>query len=318
MKRIIALFTTLTALLLTGCSGNSKSVSTNQSEPTDSEPVSTNQSEPTDPKSEEYSSDENKNIELDDETLALIQDFSLDSFVGFDGNTVEKSEAVAAEKGLDDCVYLTFDFAYMRYATPIWKNSAENPDLIDWNTLEYNDDTSIILNDPKYFKVKQGDVLENGLTVESAKSVFYAINECDEDGNISKEAVQLRNEIALSGELTLNGILHCVSGDSDYIDSDGDLLFFADTSDFSYIPVPSTSNSGMDIITKSADASSVFAIVCDGYRFYLGNINTVSTDLSGIIDSGDYLETEITLDNIRISYSDVGGKIVNADIVCVN
>lgn len=156
------------------------------------------------------------------------------------------------------------------------------------------------------------------MTVESAKSVFYAINECDEDGNISKEAVQLRNEIALSGELTLNGILHCVSGDSDYIDSDGDLLFFADTSDFSYIPVPSTSNSGMDIITKSADASSGFAIVCDGYRFYLGNINTVSTDLSGIIDSGDYLETEITLDNIRISYSDVGGKIVNADIVCVN
>lgn len=123
MKRIIALFTTLTALLLTGCSGNSKSVSTNQSEPTDSEPVSTNQSEPTDPKSEEYSSDENKNIELDDETLALIQDFSLDSFVGFDGNTVEKSEAVAAEKGLDDCVYLTFDFAYMRYATPYGKTA---------------------------------------------------------------------------------------------------------------------------------------------------------------------------------------------------
>ncbi len=215
-------------------------------------------------------------------------------------------------------MYLTFDFTYMRYATSIWENSAENPDLIDWNTLEFNDSSSIILNNPKYFKDKKDDVLENGLTVASAKSVFYAINECDEDGNICKEAVQLKNVITLSGELTLNGILHCVLGDSDYIDSDGNLLFFANTSESSFIPVPSTGNSGMDIITKSDDTSAQFAIVCDGYRFYLGNINTISIDLSGIIDLGNYVNDAITLDNIRISYSDNGGKFVNADIVSVN
>lgn len=303
MKKMIAMFTALTALLLTGCSDNGEAVNSAQSESMDYN-------------SEEYSS--NENTELDSETLSLIQDFPLDSFIGFDGNTVEKSEAAAAEKGSDECIYLTFDFAYMRYADPIWKNSLENPNLINWDTLEFNDDTNIILNNPQYFKVKKGDILENGLIVENAKSVFYAINECDEDGNISKQAVQLRNEISFSGELSLNGILHCISGDSDYIDSDGDLLFFADTSDFSYIPVPSTSDSAIDIITKSADTCSKLAVICDGYRFYLGNINTVSTDLSGIIDSGEYIKAKITLDNIRISYSDGAGKIVNADIVGVD
>lgn len=308
MKKPVAFLMALAALSLAGCSDNSQSVSSNQSEPESSQ-------------SEVHSSAESAEsaaVELDSETLALIESFPLDSFVGYDGNTVGKTEAIAAEKINDDVVYLTFDFAYMRYATPIWENTAENPNLVNWDTLEFNTDTSVVLENPEYFKVKAGDVLENGLTVENAESVFYTMNECDEDGNLVKTAMQLKNEIELSGELTLDGILHCVSGDSDYIDADGDLLFFADTSKCSNIPVPSTANSDIDMITRSVDIAGQFALICDGYRFYLGNINTTTTDLSGIIKQGEYISATVTLDNIRIVFSDGAGKIVNADIVSVN
>jgi len=94
------------------------------------------------------------------------------------------------------------------------------------------------------------------------------------------------------------------------------LLFFANTSKGSYIPVPTGgSTSSPELITQSADTAAQFAIIYDGQQLRLENISEAAVSLSGVIDLGEYKEVTVTLDNISLMYTEAGGKFVRATLI---
>ncbi|MCH5321618.1 MAG: hypothetical protein J1E36_07620, partial [Eubacterium sp.] len=240
---------------------------------------------------------------VDPQTQALIDAFALDSFTAPDGSTFNKSEAVYAAASEDGSTYaIGFDFSYMRYAEPLFDSTFDNPNLIDWDTLEFNTDIGFLVENTNYFKVKAGDTLENGLTVESAQ---YWINSAGE---------MFSSEIVLSGELALEGILYCVAENPEYVDEQGDLMFFADSTKSSFVPMP---NSSVDFTEKWTDTSDNFAAVFDGKRIHFGNINDVSVDLSDTFRNSSYVEAKITMKGVRVMYTENGGGFVYAEPVDV-
>ncbi len=316
---VLSLSVAVLSLMLGGCGGvpESDPVSTPSSDNSvnlsESDPTSTPQ---TDNSGDTQSNTKTSSVTLDPETQKLIDEFPLDTFVGFDGKEVKKTDAVGAMQGEGGQItYLTYDFAYLRYAKPIWKNTLLNADLIDWETYEFNDDTARHISDPNYFSVKTGDVLDNGLSVKKATTIFYPQRADGENGESGFKICQSRSTVNFEGQLTLNGILHCVAEDTDYIDMGGDLFFYADPSDGKLI-VPSKENLKMDRIASVVDPETKFALLCDGQRFYLGNVNEGSEiDLSGVIDKGEYRNATVTLENVRIVFTQGVGATVYGTLV---
>lgn len=319
LKKIPALALTLSMLFaFTSCSknGDESTNDSSQSIENQSENNSNNSSTTSDNASTSGSESgtQTPSVALDTETQKLIDDFPLDSFIGYDGKEVKKTDAVGAMQGdSGQITYLTYDFAYLRYAKPIWKNTLLNTDIIDWETYEFNDDTPRRISDPNYFSVKAGDLLDNGLSVKNATTVFYP--QTVESG---LEICQSRSTVNLEGQLTLKGILHWVAEDTDYIDMGGDLFFYADPSDGKLI-TPSKENLKMERLVSIVDPETKFALLCDGQRFYLGNVNGGDViDLSGVINSGEYRNATVTLDNVRIVFTQGAGATVYGTLVSVS
>ncbi len=310
------------SLMLNGCSGVSESnpfsapPADNSTTLSEGEPASTPQ---TDNSVDTQSNTQESSVTLDPETQKLIDEFPLDVFIGFDGKEVKKTDAIGAMQGEGGQItYLTYDFAYLRYAKPVWKNTLLNADLIDWETYEFNDDTERRISDPNYFSVKAGDVLENGLTVKNATTIFYPQSVAEESGGSGLEICQSRSTVNFDGQITLNGILHCVSGDADYIDNDGDVFFYADPSDGKLI-APSKENLKMERLVSIVDSVTEFALLCDGQRFCLGNINEGNViDLSDVINKGEYRNVTVKLDGVRIVFTGGAGAYVYGTLVSVS
>lgn len=303
------------SLMLGGCNGVS------ESDHVSTPPVDSSQNSSKNETSTQQSDDESNTQSgtqmptdlLDPEVKKLIDEFPLDAFVGFDGKEVKKTDAVGAMKGEDGQItYLTYDFAYLRYAKPVWKNTILNADVIDWETYEFNDDTPRRISNPNYFSVKAGDTLDNGLSVKKATTIFYP--QTTETG---LEICQSRSTIDFEGQLALSGILHCVSGDSDYIDMDGDLFFYADPTDGKLF-APSKENIKMDRLVSIVDPETKFALLCDGQKFCLGNVNDDVMDLSGVINKGEYRGAKVTLDNVRVVFTEGAGAYVYGTLVSVS
>lgn len=302
------------SLMLNGCNDVSESdpISTpssdNSVKPFERDPASTPQ---VNNSVDTQNGTQTPSVTLDPEIQKVIDKFPLDTFIGFDGKEVKKTDAVGAMQGEDGQItYLTYDFAYLRYAKPVWKNTLLNTDVIDWETYEFNDNTEQSISNPNYFSVKKGDVLDNGLSVKKATTVFYPQNV--ESG---LEIWQSRSTVNFEGQLTLSGIMHCVSGDSDYIDMDGDLFFYADPSDGKLI-TPSAENPKTASLVSIVDPETKFALLCDGQRFCLGNINEGNViDLSEVIDSGEYRNATVTLENVRVVFTEGAGAYVYGTLV---
>ena len=318
-KLSVILAAAVMTVMLSGCNGVSESdpVSTpsanNSGNLSENDPTSTPQANND---SGTQSDTQTTSVTLDPEIQKLIDTFPLDTFIGFDGKEVKKTDAVGAmqlEEG--GTTYLTYDFAYLRYAKPIWKNTLLDKDLMDWDTFEFDEEIEYQIADPNYFKVKAGDTLDDGLSVTKATTTFYPQFVENENGASGLEMWQIRAAIDFEGHLTLSGILHCFAGDTDYIDMDGDLYFYPNPTNTDVI-VPSGGSPSMDSIMTVVDAGTKFVLVYDGQRISLGNVNDGSIiDLKGIIDKGEYRNATVTLDNIRVVYNDGIGTFINATLV---
>ena len=123
-----------------------------------------------------------------------------------DGTTADKNET--AGFSLDyGCAY--FDFAYIRYAEPIFEVTTSD----DPNKLPK-------LESPEWIKVKAGDVLENGLKVVSAQTPCRVY-----DGTVSLG----HGEVKLEGEITLEGYFNYFHGSGSYGFGDYRYGFYPDT-----------------------------------------------------------------------------------------
>ena len=220
----------------------------------------------------------------------LIEQFDVDRFTTPDGTEVMLTEATSQMSDLALC----FDFAYIRYAFPIYSDTITNPEIYDFENYEFTVD-NYIEEVPEYFRVTKGDVLDNGMTVTEAKYVLtpYDVNHAFE------------NSVVLEGECTLEGVLTRCPED-DYMIAQGDVYFYPNPVS-SAVPDPCNRYSyefGEVLLITPVDLYSEFAFVSDGGAFYLGNVHNMDVDIEDWFDDSLYVRVRVTLDGMRLRYSD--------------
>ncbi len=235
-------------------------------------------------------------------------------FIGADGQPVTLAGAAVDEMGR-----VSFDYSFIKYAPPIYDDSLKNPELINWETLEFAPRNDAYT--PTVKRVRAGDVLENGLKVKEADRILEYGTYIDEATlETRSEWGDYHGTVSFDGELTLSGALYCVPEDG-YQTFEGELYFFPDTTSFSQLPVgcgfaraENEEYTGMENVFPDAKLA-----VVSGALYHLGNIS--ETDCNGIIEKGKAAEVTVTIKNIRIvsssgNYGGRGGGIF-AEIVSI-
>lgn len=307
MKKISAIILTLAfAANLTACSktpsesgssgGSSDQSGISQTDSTGSSDSSDSSDSTDNPGSSDSSdSSDNSDSSADSEVRALIDAFPEEEFTAPDGSTLKRSDAVKAAEWEGTTFAVGYDFSYIRYAQPIWGSTADDPNFINWDTMKTSGDPLEFPKDAKYFKVKAGDVLENGLTVKEAE--YYYGN--GTDGTTYQYGVKF------DGEISLEGILFCAPSD-EYVVAKGDTLFFADPTKYDKIPMPVVDHKMLDSYT---DTDVKFSIECDGKRFQLGNYNTLPESVAQLIDEGSAVRARVTLRGIEFKFTPYGAAV---------
>ncbi len=257
----------------------------------------------------------------EEEKLALIDKFEGESFIAPDGNKINKNQAADAfEYEYFDgrrTICLKFDSGYIRYAKPVFKSTLDEPPIEDWENSEWSKFRTEKIDNPNYFQVKAGDVLENGLTVTSAFYQGYCVENLD---NGDSDCVYLevkKSEIRLDGEVTMEGILYC---HTDSIDNYTKyLLFFPDSVKCDTVMLPADY-----FWFKDASLASTFSYLLpeekvgfyhDGTPYSLGDINNAQCSLAGLFDENNScVRVKATIDNIVLSYG-TNGDSVTAELV---
>ncbi|MCM1055486.1 MAG: hypothetical protein NC394_08195 [Bacteroides sp.] len=191
-----------------------------------------------------------------------------------DGSRVGPDEA--SETFGDKIVY---DFAYLRYAKPIFFNTIDEPEIFDFDTYSFlvPDDETLHVG-YGYFKVEAGDVLENGLTVKSA--------------SLGYERGEYTSRIVLKGEITLEGILSRRNGMIEFYpdpSKNAVPMIFAEGSELSEAVLP---NYYTDLDN--------FALVSGAEKIYPSN-DIYAED---IFKSADYVKGSLTLRDMTLLVSD--------------
>ena len=223
-----------------------------------------------------------------EDVLALIEQFEVDSFTGPDGVEVKLTEATSQ---LNDYI-LHFDFAYMRYAEPVYSDTIANPDLYDFENFAFTVDENAQV-EAKPFKVVKGQTLDNGLTVKEASYEVSSDSLMYSDGFTT-------TSVELEGEITLEGILFCFFEEEYGFDQD-DVIFYPNpasgTVPMIYSPYLNTKN-GVDLYSE-------FAFVCDSDFLRLGSVNEIGS--SDWFKDGSYVRVKATLENLQLHNSDFMG-----------
>lgn len=179
-----------------------------------------------------------------------------------DGSTIPKSELFAPE--WENGTSPRLDFAFIRYAEPIFVSTLDDPDIVDFETFDIKGDIQQNI-EPQWIKVQAGDILENGLKVVSAETRCWAGT--DEDGNTT---VQLSyGKIMTEGEMTFEGVLQYYNGSEYYGYGDYYISFFPDSTKYR---IPIIYNDSplecSELQIRSLDISRNLALVYDGGYFY--------------------------------------------------
>lgn len=223
-----------------------------------------------------------------EDVQALIEQFEVDSFTAPDGEEVKLTEATSQ---LNDYV-LHFDFAYMRYAQPIYSDTVANPDLYDFENFEFTVDEYAEV-ETEYFKVVKGQKLDNGLTVKEASYEMSSDSLKYSDGFTT-------TSVELEGEITVEGLLFCFFEEEYGFDQD-DVIFYPNpasgTVPLIYSPYSNTKN-GVDLYSE-------FAFVCDSDFLRLGSVNEIGS--SDWFKDGSYVRVKATLENLQLYDSDFMG-----------
>ncbi len=236
------------------------------------------------------------------ELKAAIEKFPLDTITLPDGSSVSKYEAISANGPL-----LVFDFAFFRYASPIYKTTLDDPSLIRYTdgfwepTVDVGDLDNEI--NASYKKASKGDVLENGLSVRDAKC------QINDRGGIL-------NDIFFDGSITVPGMINYLPEEEMYI-SAGTLYFRPDTTK-ALIPKPYSSKIRVGQYWDgygNGEDDPPFYMYYDGPAWVLGSINDSKYnkyDLKNAFGDKTTIPATVTVGNIK--YDDRGansGEIID-------
>ena len=305
MKKILTVITTIALLAslssLTGCSNA-------EGTPTDSNSEPVSQTSETGPDNDFQSSDiytgsglqDHENLDIPDINSeeyirAQIEAFDMDDFPAPDGEILKKADAVGI-KGSDNYVYaVTYDFAYMRKVQPIFVSTLDDPNSFDWDTMEFKSEPEIP-EDLGWFKIKAGDVLDNGLTVKSAEiSLGKGF-----DGMVYGTSAEFE------GELTLEGVLYCYPEDGYNIDK-GAVIFFPNAVKHPELVTP---YDDYDFEPNYFCApGSNFALLYSGREIWLGGESGLPDGISELFADTDAVKAKVTLTGLGYRRTTTGVKI---------
>ena len=158
-----------------------------------------------------------------------------------DGSTVTKADIA----GWDEMDGLYFDFAFIRYAEPIFE------------VLDHEPQTHKKIDSPQWLKVKPGEVLKDGNTVLEART---GLEMNPDDGKPMLFAKYIR----LSGEITYEGVFDYYNGSGIYGGNDYCYSFYPNSTKYS---IPVLYCDDCSYLSSAALHNHKF-IYYDGFRFY--------------------------------------------------
>lgn len=206
-----------------------------------------------------------------------------------DGSILPKTDA-AKTYGNAQEPYLEYNFAFLRYAKPVFQSTLDDPDCYDFDDYRFAEKIDVNITDPDYFKVQKGDVLENGLTVKSA---YYKVGWRD------GKQVFVESNVILDGEITCEGILMCRLHDPSVPDS-YDLVFYPDpTGDTPMMSFCSSKEDNRELLQEMVFDEIAFRL--DGDAIFLDSAFEFVAEAEGFADiygTGKGVKARLTLENI--------------------
>ena len=306
MKKITAIIL-ISALLLTACTSSepteSSDTTSGSTSPLGSE--STAPSDNTSSESTQTSSDSESSSEPEAPDSFIAPDGSTvyfseaNIFYTHDGNIVDSSEISSYEASSygEEIGLAYFDFAFARWSKPVFESSLDDPGILEKTV-------GIPIENPEYFRVKAGDVLQIGeqsMTVKEAKCLTNTRGEI------------IGQHIILDGELVLEGIVESWDGEH--------ALFFIDSTAQTY-PVVYSENFWDQQIRSFYGSNYAqkldFQVICDDGRISLpGSFNhdIAASD----VEKYSFAKARITVKDIKIEHysnkTDLGTRV--AELVSV-
>ena len=240
-------------------------------------------------------------LPIDVNTLEEVRAEFPEEFPLPDGTTASNSEIAALSE--DGSAIL--DYAFIRYAEPIFISTKDEPDVYNTETNTVRSDIPERVESPQWIKVKAGDVLENGLTVTSAQTyVSCHINSSGE------KVVQLYTpEIQTEGEITLEGIFVYSKGSEVYGYGDYYYSFYPDSTKYK-VPIKYDEFRDNEIQTRWLPDSS--QLVYDGIDFYSFRFEDEILLKRNFRDDV-VCKARMTFKNVVLA-GDVSGEILQAEL----
>lgn len=199
-------------------------------------------------------------------------------------------------------------FAYLAEPSGLARNSVDNADVYDENTLQFSDVTPELVSDFK--RVNVGESI-GGLTLKEAQVNFASGAEMG-----LPDVAFVYGSAMFEGELTMTGYISRAAEDS-YNFMTGDLMFVPSNGE-STIPVMSyTYDSGLGYChaPQYVSSGSGFTWYNEFGYVYLGNASDTTADISMIPDDGSFVKVRVTFDNLIMSSGIDRGNVITAEIV---
>lgn len=302
MKKSALIFALSLMLLFTGCSGNGTSDSDSSTEST----------------SQTYSANISESSEIPNENQTKL--------VGLAGDRISKSEITQAfntdgSSEYSDDQFQTAvcnGFVYLAEPTLNNPNNIDNADTFDADTMTFAGMPADKLKN--YKRVNVGDTI-SGLTVTAAQSNFSADSLDGFDKNtLSEKFPEIYFSAAnceLNGELKMTGYA-CVIPEDDYGIESGTILLVP--SGECPLPVMGYASDEESGIYHRANVGMRGDFIWAGEygQINIGNINSVSADVSALPTDGTFVKVTVTLDSIKLSGGVNFNNIATAEIVKID
>lgn len=199
-------------------------------------------------------------------------------------------------------------FAYLAEPSGLARNSVDNADVYDANTLQFSDVTPELVSDFK--RVNVGESI-GGLTLKEAQVNFASGAEMG-----LPDVAFVYGSAMFEGELTMTGYISRAAEDS-YNFMTGDLMFVPSNGE-STLPVMSytyDSQLGYCHAPQYVSSGSGFTWYNEFGYIYLGNAADTTADISMIPDDGSFVKVRVTFDNLIMSSGIDRGNVITAEIV---
>ena len=199
-------------------------------------------------------------------------------------------------------------FAYLAEPSGLARNSIDNVDVYDENTLQFSDVTPQPVSD--YKRVNVGESI-GGLTLKEAQVNFASGSEMG-----LPDVAFVYGSAMFEGELTMTGYIARAAEDT-YNFMTGDLMFVPCDGE-STLPVMSYTYDeqlGYCHAPQYVSSGSGFTWYNEFGYIYLGNAADTTADISMIPDDGSFVKVKVTFDSLMMSSGIDRGNVITAELI---